>query len=41
MIVDNLFANNNIIGEKVKFLFTIVDKTAGAVVVDEEMTVKR
>jgi hypothetical protein len=29
VIVDNLFQNNNIIGKKVKFLFAIVDKTAG------------
>jgi len=30
VIVDNIFPNNNIIGEKVKFLFAIVDKTDGA-----------
>jgi len=41
VIVDNLFPNNNIIGEKVKFLFAIVDKTDGGVAAGDQMTVKR
>jgi len=41
VIVDNLFANNNIMGEKVKFLFAIVDKIAIIEECGDGLTAKR
>ncbi len=41
MIVDNLFANNNIMGEKVKFLFAFVDKMAIIEECADGLTAKR